>query len=234
MDYNNGQPYQKPPEGPVSPRGPVPPAGPGQGPYQTIPTGPPAPANPANSLAVASMVLGIAAIVLACTVYLSPVLGGVAVILAILSRGAGKKLHGFAKTGIITASVAVALDIALVTASFALIFSNPDMQRDFWRMYKEMGEEMYGDNFDDMMKEAFGENFDIDKYIEGTGGGAADSYENSIPDGYMRPENYGGDSSLIGLHGAQAAPEDGTWYLEKDGYPDRNYDFTIYDLHQNP
>lgn len=203
MDYNNGQPYQN-----------TPPSGPPQGPYRIAPSqgfaGPKR--QPANSLAAASMVLGIASIVLTCTIYLAPVLGGVAVILALLSRGSGKKLHGCAVAGIITAAIAIVLDLCIIAVSFTLVFTNPDMKREFWRSYKEMGEELYGDQFDDILKEVFGEDFDIDEQIgDAPESGGYDTYQEGgfhtlPPEESYDPKLYEDDGFFIGLTAETAPP----------------------------
>ena len=83
---------------------------------------------PANGLARASMVLGIISIIsfFTFTIYPAIVMGSLAIILALLSRGASLKMHSKAKTAIITASIAIGFDIALIGACFFLIFGTEE------------------------------------------------------------------------------------------------------------
>ena len=101
--------------------------------------------EPANGLARASMVLGIIAIVsfFTFTIYPAVILGSLAIILALLSRGASFKMHSKAKNGIITAVIAIGSDIALVIACCVLIFGTPDFFESIYGMsLQEMMEGM--------------------------------------------------------------------------------------------
>lgn len=101
--------------------------------------------EPANSLARAAMVLGIIAVIFffTFTIYPTIVLGSLAIILALLSRGSSLKMHSKAKNGIITAVVALGCDIALVAACCFLIFGTPDFFESIYGMsYQEMMEGM--------------------------------------------------------------------------------------------
>lgn len=110
---------------------------------------------PANSLAVAAMSLGIISLLLAftCTIYPTLVFGGLAIILALLSKGCDSKMHVNAKTAVITATVGLAFDVIVVIGSFLLIFSPiavPEYRADFDKMY----EQIYGQSFEDMLQDA--------------------------------------------------------------------------------
>ncbi|MBO5292067.1 MAG: DUF4190 domain-containing protein [Lachnospiraceae bacterium] len=128
------------------------------------------PQAPSNPLSVASMVLGILALASLCMIYFSPVFAGLSILFALLSKGYEKKMHGYALTGIITSSIALVLEAIIMVAMICFLFltSEPNQfSSAFWSTYKETGEQLYGDDFDDMLKDAFGEDFDIDQYIEG-------------------------------------------------------------------
>ena len=110
--------------------------------------------NRANSMASAAMSLGIVALILSftCTLYPTLVFGGVAVILALLSKGADAHMHANARTGIITATVGLVFNLIIVITSFVLIFSpvaDPKYKEEFNKMY----EQFYGQSFDDTMNE---------------------------------------------------------------------------------
>jgi len=112
----------------------------------------------ANSMAVAAMSMGIVSLILAftCTLYPTLVFGGVAIILALLSKGNEPKMHSNAKTGIIMATIGLVFNIVIVFASIMLIFSPmavPEYKEEFNHMY----EQLYGESFDDTMKEITGD-----------------------------------------------------------------------------
>ena len=99
--------------------------------------------EPANSLAVASMVLGILALITIFTVYLPIILGSLSIILALLSRGGSLKMHNNAHSGVVTSSIALGCDAAIFIMAFALIFGMPDFFEKMYGMsYQEMMEQM--------------------------------------------------------------------------------------------
>ena len=106
--------------------------------------------DPPNSFATASMVLGIIAIVLVftCTIYPPLILGALAIILALLSRGGELKFHSSAKTGIRNSIIAFVIDIALVAASCWLVFCNTNFMEDFDNTW----EKIYGMPYEEMME----------------------------------------------------------------------------------
>lgn len=111
--------------------------------------------KPANSLAVAAMSLGILALIFTFTftVYPTLVFGGLAIILALLSKGTDPKMHSNAKTGVIIATVGISFDIVIVTAVLLLIFSpyaDPEYRKEFDTMY----EQIYGESFEDALQDA--------------------------------------------------------------------------------
>ncbi len=79
--------------------------------------------NPGQGMATASMILGLAAIFTLFTVYIPFICGNLAIILAILSKGYGKKMLSTAKIGIGTALGGIALIITVACSAVALILS---------------------------------------------------------------------------------------------------------------
>lgn len=108
-------------------------------------------AEPGSNLAKAAMICGILSIIfcLTFTVYPAFVLGSVAVILALLSKGRRNKLFSQARTGIICAVIGLVMNAVILTSSLAYVFTNPEGREEFNRQW----ERIYGEPFDDMMKD---------------------------------------------------------------------------------
>lgn len=99
--------------------------------------------EPSNGLATAAMVLGILALIGIFAIYPAIILGSLSIILALLSRGQSLKMHGQAKTGVITAVIAIGCDVAVLGMAFALIFGMPNFFESIYGMsYQEMMEQM--------------------------------------------------------------------------------------------
>ena len=108
-------------------------------------------AEPGSSLANASMILGIISIVTSFTftVYPAFILGSIAVILALLSKGRRAKLISKARTGMICAVIGLITNTVLVTICSILLFTNSDVRAEVNQTF----EEQYGVSFDEMMEE---------------------------------------------------------------------------------
>ena len=113
--------------------------------------------EPPNGLAHAAMVLGVISVIsfFTFTIYPAVILGSLAIILALLSRGASFKMHSKAKNGLITASLAIGCDIALVVSYCFLIFGSPDFF-----------ENIYGMSLEEMMEAMENGTLDYDKLYE--------------------------------------------------------------------
>lgn len=122
------------------------------------------PITPPNSFARASMTLaGIALVsVFTFTVFPPIILGALAFILALLSRGAELKMHPSAKTASLLATIALAADIAIVGGSFALVLgdnSTHDMLNDTY-------EQMYGITYDEFLEGIMDGTLDYEELYE--------------------------------------------------------------------
>lgn len=119
--------------------------------------------EPPNTFAKAAKVLGIIALVsvFTFTVYPSIVLGTLAIILALLSRGASVKMHHTAKTGVKTAAVAIGLDVTIFVMA-CLIFFTLLKSETFQTEFKKMS----GITFNEMMEEIENGTFDYEEYYE--------------------------------------------------------------------
>lgn len=139
---------------------PYPQGGPNNG-YPPYPYGMPAqpipPKPKGNGMAAASMVLGI--ISLASLVLLRIavpfLLGGIGIILAILSKGGSKKMIGKAKAGMICCITGLCLDIVLCSVSVWLLFALPDLSPELTEEINKVCEEQYGISYDEMMEEIY-------------------------------------------------------------------------------
>lgn len=115
-----------------------------------------------NSFATAAQICGIIAVisVFTMTIYPAVILGALAIIFAVLSRGEEKKYSDRAKTGIVTGSVAIGIDIALIAATLMLIFSNGE----FKKQLNDACMQVYGQTFDQMLDDAMNGESTLDPY----------------------------------------------------------------------
>ncbi|MCM1388250.1 MAG: hypothetical protein NC231_13060 [Bacillus sp. (in: Bacteria)] len=112
--------------------------------------------EPGSSLANAAMVLGIIAIA-SCftfTVYPPFILGSIAIVLALLSKGRRPKFFSKAKTGIICAASGFIINTALVVCAMVLLSTDSDFRNEVNRTF----EEQYGISFDEVIEEIMEEN----------------------------------------------------------------------------
>jgi TM2 domain-containing membrane protein YozV len=77
------------------------------------------------------------------------VLGGVAVVLGILSKGSEKKLLPQAKRGIIYGTIGIVLGYIVFVSSMHTILTDPTYRQQL----NQMSEQMNGQSFDDLLKE---------------------------------------------------------------------------------
>lgn len=146
MDFQPGNP-QNGPGGGYNPYNPYNPYG---APLRPVPV-----RHKGESMAAASMVLGIISLVslLFLRITVPFFLGGTAIILAILSRGGAKKLPGKATAGITCSSIALGLDIALFAFAIWFILSLPNLPSSFQEEFNKACEEQYGVSYDELMEE---------------------------------------------------------------------------------
>ncbi len=79
-----------------------------------------------NGFAFAALILGVSALFSICTVYLPLILGSLAIIFALLSKGYGKKMATTAKVGFVSAITGLSVIVSLIgvlLASLWLIFA---------------------------------------------------------------------------------------------------------------
>ena len=114
------------------------------------------PAEPGSSLANAAMILGIIALIccFTFTVYPAFILGSIAILLALLSKGRRPVLFPKARTGIICATIGLVLNTLLTTSAIVMVFTSDELRQEM----NEIMESQYGMSFDEM----------IDEIIEGS------------------------------------------------------------------
>lgn len=113
------------------------------------------PRSAEQRMASTALFLGIASICTCWTVYVPFVLSSLAVILALLSKGAMKKMLGQAKTAIVLAAGGLALVIGMISITVITFISNPTILRDTMKQYDQYYEQMYGESTEDAMGISF-------------------------------------------------------------------------------
>ncbi|SFP70723.1 hypothetical protein SAMN04487928_10697 [Butyrivibrio proteoclasticus] len=101
------------------------------------------------NMATVALVTGLIAIPLCFVMNIGIVLGGVAVVLGILSKGAEKKLLPQAKRGIIYGTIGIVLGYIVFVSSMHTILTDPTYRQQL----NQMSEQMNGQSFDDLLKE---------------------------------------------------------------------------------
>ena len=123
--------------------------------------------TPGSSLANASMMLGMIAIITAImmTIYFPFIFGSLAILFALLSKGQAAKLVKYAKTGLICGIVGIVITLGIITSSVLLILSNPQILTDTAKRYDKIYEQAYGIP----SEEIFGDSLEdiVENFIEG-------------------------------------------------------------------
>lgn len=118
--------------------------------------------NPGSIMASVAMFLGIAAVFTIFTVYLPLIFGSLAIILAILSKGYGRKLMVTAKVGIGTAIGSLSIITFMMGSVIALLFSSSandliKMGQQIDQYYEHQTgvtlEDTIGESYEDIMKQ---------------------------------------------------------------------------------
>lgn len=111
--------------------------------------------NPGQTMATIAMVLGLASVFCIFTVYLPMVFGSIAIILAILSKGYGKKMLATAKIGVGTAIGGLSMVLLLIASVFTLFMSNTDILIDQGRQLDEQFERQTGQKLEDYLGKSY-------------------------------------------------------------------------------
>ncbi len=102
-----------------------------------------------NTMATAAMITGILSALSLIFILLFPILpfilGGVSIVLAMLSRGSGKQFSSYAKTGLATSICSISAVFLLTVVVCICLFTSETFMEEFNQTY----EEYYGESFDD-------------------------------------------------------------------------------------
>lgn len=118
--------------------------------------------NPGRAMATASMILGIVSIVSILTVYVPIICGSLAIVLAILSKGYGKKMLPSARVGVGTGIGGIVLIFSIVGSLVAMILSlsredlitfGRQMDQQFERQTGQELEDVLGQSYEDIMEQ---------------------------------------------------------------------------------
>lgn len=117
--------------------------------------------SPGLTMASISLFLGIGTFFTSLTVFLPLILGSLAIVFAILSKGYGKRMLTQAKIGLGCGLAGISFIIVIMISSYAILFSNPEMLTEIGQQYDAAYEEMYGQSleeelgisFEDMMND---------------------------------------------------------------------------------
>ena len=105
--------------------------------------------DPHVSFATISLVLGLLSIPFCFFFNAGVIMGGIAIVIAILSKGSEKKLLPQAKKGIIYGALGIIVGYAVVIGSFYTIMTNSEARESM----NTMTEQVYGISFDDVLQE---------------------------------------------------------------------------------
>jgi len=117
-------------------------------------------ARPVNGMARAARVCGILSVISIFTFMIYPaiVIGSLAIILALLSRGEEKNLSDMAKTGMTTGIIAMVVNVAILGMACMLLFSDGEYKAQI----NDTCKQMYGQTFDDMIEDAKDGSLDLE------------------------------------------------------------------------
>ncbi len=122
------------------------------------------PVIPANAFAKASLTIGGIALVSVFTFTIFPaiILGALALILALMSRGAELTFHKTAKNGILLSVMAFIVNIALVGGTLGMIFGDNSYHEELNATY----EEMFGMTYDEILEGVMDGSIETDDLYE--------------------------------------------------------------------
>lgn len=117
--------------------------------------------SPGLTMASVSLVLGIGALFTLLTVFLPFILGSLAIVIALLSKGYGKKMLTQAKVGLGCGLAGISMVSVLTLSSYAMVLSNPEMLIEIGQQYDAAYEAANGRSteadlgmsFEDMMND---------------------------------------------------------------------------------
>ena len=107
------------------------------------------PMNPRVALATTASVLGLISVALLLSVYFAIILGGIAIVIAILSRGSDGKFLPQAKRALFFGAIGLLGGYFFMIQAFVAVFTDPETRA----MVNQYSEAISGESFDDMLGE---------------------------------------------------------------------------------
>lgn len=101
------------------------------------------------NMASVSLVLGLISIPMCFFLYTGIILGGLAIVFAILSKGTTQKLLSQAKKGILYGTLGIVIGYSVIAYNVHAVLTKPEYRQELNRM----SEQINGVSFDDMLKE---------------------------------------------------------------------------------
>lgn len=101
-----------------------------------------------TGMAITSMILGIAGLVLGCCVYPAFVFGSLAIIFSTISRGGESKRSGFAIAGMILGIISIVFGIIVFIYGLVTLLVQFGGLDGYWNYINELMNEMYPGYFD--------------------------------------------------------------------------------------
>ncbi len=102
-----------------------------------------------SSMAIASLVLGIAGLVMSCCIYPAIIFGSLAIILALLSRGGEMTTNGYGKAGLILGIIGIICGILFLAYGLFILFIQFGGPEGYLEYIEELLEESgYPSNYD--------------------------------------------------------------------------------------
>lgn len=101
------------------------------------------------NMASVALVLGLLSVPFCFFMYTGIILGGIAIVFAILSKGTAEKFLPQAKKAIIYGSIGIVLGYGIIINSVHTIMTDPT----YYEQLNDFSERYYGTSFDDMLEE---------------------------------------------------------------------------------
>ena len=100
------------------------------------------------SMAIASLILGIAGLAMSCSIYPAIIFGSLAIILALLSRGGEMTTSGYSKIGLILGIISIVCGILFLIYGLFILFVQFGGLEGYMQYIEDLMEDMYPNLYD--------------------------------------------------------------------------------------
>lgn len=97
-----------------------------------------------QTLATASLIMGVGALSTCWVFYLSFILGGLGITFAILSQGFERRMIPGGKTGLLLSVTGIGLALLIIFSTAVYLLGNPEIMLNFGREMDQMARQIYG------------------------------------------------------------------------------------------